>query len=103
MTTIEQPGDTKLQKQFIGNLAPTLAWFMAFGVNNNKNNSDVSFRLCGAQLGHLLPLNLQTNPHVKKTGTKYNQCSVPYEDEAMTGHLRTSVEQFKWTKCSDPK
>lgn len=49
---------------------------MSFGVNN-ENNNDASFQLCGAQFGHLLPLNLQTYALVKKTATTYYQFSVP--------------------------
>lgn len=67
---------------------------MAFGVNN-KNNNDASFQLCGAQFGHLLPLNLKTQHHVKKTATKYYQFSVPNEDEAMPGYLRP-----RWSSLS---
>lgn len=91
MTTTQQP-----ETQLIRNSTQTRAFFMAFGVNH-ENNNDASFQLCGAQFGHLLPLNLQTYPHVKKTkkATTYYQFSVPNEDEAMTGCPRP-----RWSSLS---
>lgn len=75
---------------------------MAFGVNN-ENYNDASFRLCGAQFGHLLPPNLQTYAHVKKTAATYYQFSVPNEDEAMTGCPRPRWSSLSGQSRSDQK